>query len=125
MADEEKAEETQPEEQEASKKPKGPAVLIGSIFCVSALGAGAAFIALPGKEPVRRFEGPFHHSLFEEKFNANLRDNEQRRYLQTLATLPELRLGQTPPPPPAPTPPTWARKRPLMDPVSMNWISIP
>ena len=84
MAEEEQ-EEAQTEEQEAApKKSKGPALLVGAIFGVIALGAGTAFMAIPAKEKVRRFEGPFHFPLFEEKFNANLRDNQQRRYLQAL-----------------------------------------
>jgi len=82
MADEEEVQTDEPET--GAKKGKGPLVIVGVIFALIAAGAGAAFLAVPSEEPVRRFSGPYHYSLFEEKFNTNLRDNDQRRYLQTL-----------------------------------------
>lgn len=82
MADEE--EKPEGEEEDAPKKSKGPMLIVGAIFGVIALGAGAAFMAIPAKEPVRRVMGPFHYSLFEEKFSTNLQDNQGRRFLQLL-----------------------------------------
>ncbi len=71
------------EGEEAPKK-KGPLKLILGVVGTLALGATAAVVALPGDPPRHRFQGPYHHSLFEEKFSTNLKDNQQRRYLQTL-----------------------------------------
>ncbi|MFT5048660.1 MAG: flagellar basal body-associated protein FliL [Chlamydiales bacterium] len=82
MADED--EDLTDDLEEGSKKGKGPLMIVGAIFGLIAAGAAAASFAVPAKDSVRRFSGPYHHSLFEEKFNTNLRDNDQRRYLQTL-----------------------------------------
>ena len=49
-----------------------------------ALGGGAALMSIPANEAPKRFKGPFHYSLFEEKFSSNTKDNDQRRFLQAL-----------------------------------------
>jgi flagellar basal body-associated protein FliL len=87
MADEEeKPEEGQGAEGEGGEKAsaKGSLKLVGAIFVLIALGGAAALMSIPSKEEKPRFQGPFHFSLFEEKFSSNTKDNNQRRFLQAL-----------------------------------------
>ena len=83
MAEEEKEnEEVEAVAEEAPAKSKGPIKIIASIMIMIALGGGAAFLAIPSKETVKRFKGAFHMALIEDKFSTNLRDANQTRFLQ-------------------------------------------
>lgn len=89
MADEEiepkeDAEEGEGKEVKAAKEKgeKGPIKLLGAIVGVIVVGIGLAFMAIPGGDMEPRFQGPNHFMIFEEKINTNLKDNDQRRYLQ-------------------------------------------
>lgn len=87
MAEEEKntgASGDQNPEDRSKGSAKGPLKMIGGIALIVGLGAAAAVMAVPSKRASDRFQGPFHCSLFEEKFSSNTRDNDQRRFLQTL-----------------------------------------
>jgi len=85
MADE----EIEPEEGAAEsgapteeKGAKGPLKLLGAVVGVIVVGIGLAFMAIPGRDSAARFQGPHHFTIFAEKINTNLKDNDQRRYLQ-------------------------------------------
>lgn len=86
MADEDKTATEAPEgeQPEEEKRSKGPIKLIGGIVGVLGLGVAAAIMAIPTRDTTPRFLGVFHHSIFEEKFSANLRDNNQTRFLQLM-----------------------------------------
>jgi flagellar basal body-associated protein FliL len=85
MAEEPKPQDAEGGEAESGpKRAKSPKRMAAAALIVIALGSIAALVAVPSKQSVHRFHGPFNHSLFEEKFNTNLKDNQQRRYLQTL-----------------------------------------
>jgi len=58
--------------------------LVAAVFVLIALGGAAALVSIPSKEQKPHFQGPFQFSLFEEKFSSNTKDNNQRRFLQTL-----------------------------------------
>lgn len=86
-------EEQRPEEEDAltvegegveQAGSRGPLKLVAGVFVLIALGGAAALVSVPSKEQKPRFQGPFQFSLFEEKFSSNTKDNDQRRFLQTL-----------------------------------------
>ncbi|TDJ70895.1 MAG: hypothetical protein E2O39_09275 [Planctomycetota bacterium] len=82
MADEEKTATEEPAGEPVEKRSKGPAKVIGGIAGMLGLGVAAAIMAVPSRDTVPRFKGVFHHAIFAEKFSANLRDNNQTRFLQ-------------------------------------------
>jgi len=83
MAEDEKEnEEVEAVAEEAPAKSKGPIKIVALILIMIALGGGAAFLAIPSKEAVKRFKGAFHCALIEDKFSTNLRDANQTRFLQ-------------------------------------------
>jgi hypothetical protein len=83
MAEEEKNEaQAGAEAAEREVKKFGPGKLIAIGAITVGLGAAAAFMAVPGKQQLKRFKGAFHHALVEEKFSTNLRDANQTRFLQ-------------------------------------------
>lgn len=82
MADEEKTEAEAPEGEPATKRSKAPVKMLGGIVGMVGLGVAAAIMAVPSRSKTPRFEGVYHYSIFDEKFIANLRDNNQTRFLQ-------------------------------------------
>lgn len=85
MAEKEKKEPEEDAAKAAETKPsRAPLKLVGGIALMVGLGAAAAVMAIPSRHAPKRFKGPFHCSLFEEKFSSNTKDNDQRRFLQTL-----------------------------------------
>lgn len=84
MADEEKTATDASDAEQPEQKPgnKTPVKLIGGVVGLLGLGVAAAVMAVPSRDTTPRFRGVFHYSIFEEKFSANLRDNNQTRFLQ-------------------------------------------
>ncbi len=81
MADEEKTDDAELAEGEASgSAKKGKLKMVGGIVGVIAAGAMAAIMAVPSTVEKPRFVGPFTVPLFEDQFNCNLIEREH--YLQ-------------------------------------------
>lgn len=78
MADEEKKDAAAPE-----KKPRGKkGLILGGVVGLLGFAYVAAMMAVPAKDNVRRFDGPFVVPLFDEKFHTNLDDEDHTRFLQ-------------------------------------------
>jgi flagellar basal body-associated protein FliL len=82
MAEEQEKEQQGEPEAEAPKKNRGPLKLLVGVVSLVAFGVLGAFFALPSKSTPKRFKGPFHSIISEEKIAVNLRDNDGKRYLQ-------------------------------------------
>jgi flagellar basal body-associated protein FliL len=65
---------------EAKPKGKGKLMIVSGIGIVAAAGAIAAMLAVPSKQVLQRFKGPFTTPLFEDQFSCNLVEREH--YLQ-------------------------------------------
>ena len=87
MADKENPEDEveQGEEQaegSAKSSSKGSFKLLAAIVCLIAVGSVMAVVAMPSKEKVLRFEGPYFYGLSEEPFTVTAIDSHGTRYVK-------------------------------------------
>lgn len=84
MADESKDNPQETPDEPSRKGSKGSLKLMGGVVGVIALGAMAAFMAMPKKEEQPQFTGPYSYNVIseDEKISANTTDNDNKRYLQ-------------------------------------------
>ena len=65
MAEQEKQGDKAAEEEQGKGKPRGPLKLMVGVVLMIATGGALAIMAVPGKEKVYRFEGPYFGNLLE------------------------------------------------------------